>query len=130
MTTLQASVTSPSLPSQFCVNGCRLFSKARHTGSQWLSCEKRAVLLHKCRLSTKTWYDSGQFTRSNCLVALTCLQSGDIVYRVTGVVPAPTYFSVDESSGEITLVRDLTTDRSAMYTVSALKSIVFEDFGV
>lgn len=47
---------------------------------------------------------------------------GKIVYGTNGVVPAPTYFSLDSQTGEIRLLRDLRTDRNTVYTVSIAAS--------
>jgi hypothetical protein len=44
-----------------------------------------------------------------------------IQYGVEGISPAPTYFSCDESSGEIKIARDLRQDRKTAYIVSAFR---------
>ncbi len=43
---------------------------------------------------------------------------GTIVYGTAGLVPAPTYFSLDAKTGEISVARDLRQDRRTIYTVS------------
>ena len=44
---------------------------------------------------------------------------GSIKYGTSGVVPAPTYFSVNPSTGEVKVAKDLTEDRSTIYIVSS-----------
>ena len=44
--------------------------------------------------------------------------AGKIVYGTDGIVPAPTYFSLDPTTGEIKVQRDLRQDRRTVYTVS------------
>ena len=43
--------------------------------------------------------------------------AGKIVYGTDGIVPAPSYFSLDPVSGEIRVQRDLRQDRRNVYTV-------------
>ena len=45
---------------------------------------------------------------------------GNLTYEAVGNYPAEDYFSVDQSSGRVSLIRDLKTDPSGLqtYTVS------------
>ena len=45
---------------------------------------------------------------------------GNIVYTVIGDIPAPSYFSVDSTSGAISARADLTLDTTLQYTVSGM----------
>ena len=49
--------------------------------------------------------------------------TGSIRYSTSGIVPAPTYFSIDPETGEISVAKDLTEDRTVIYTVSGLRWI-------
>jgi len=43
---------------------------------------------------------------------------GKLVFGTNGVAPAPTYFSLNSSTGDIKIARDLSQDRTTLYTVS------------
>ena len=43
---------------------------------------------------------------------------GEIRYGTAGIVPAPTFFAVDENSGAISVQTDLLQDRRLVYSVS------------
>ena len=43
---------------------------------------------------------------------------GEIIYGTSGIVPAPSFFQVDENSGVITVRTDLTQNRRLIYAVS------------
>ena len=49
-------------------------------------------------------------------------KKGTLVYGTNGVAPAPTYFSLDSSTGDIKVARDLSQDRTTLYTVSIVPS--------
>jgi len=42
---------------------------------------------------------------------------GDINYELVGVAPAPSYFSVGRTNGNIYVIKDLKLDRALTYTV-------------
>ena len=43
---------------------------------------------------------------------------GEIVYGTSGIVPAPTFFALDETTGQIYVQTDLLSDRRLIYTVT------------
>ncbi len=43
---------------------------------------------------------------------------GNIQYGSQGVAPAPAYFGINPTTGEINITQDLSTDRRTSYTVS------------
>ena len=47
-------------------------------------------------------------------------KKGTVVYGTKGVAPAPTYFSVDSATGVIRVARNLSHDRTTVYTVSCI----------
>ena len=56
------------------------------------------------------------FTLSH--VSFTFFMQGAILYRVKGISPAPYFFDVDKSTGEITLRENLKLGKDLIYTVS------------
>ena len=47
-------------------------------------------------------------------------KKGTVIYGTKGVAPAPTYFSVDSATGVISVARNLSHDRTTVYTVSCV----------
>ncbi len=54
---------------------------------------------------------------------------GEIRYEVIGDLPAPSYFSINEKSGAISVKEDLKTDDEMEYTVSCVDRCTHDDCG-